>query len=364
MVESEMRANDYSPLRGQMQNAGKNQRNTGGHKARPYGENTKFKIMVKGKKLKVKNNYYIIGVDGGGTKTACALADMEGKIITRALVGSVKPRNIGITATAKNLADGIYGVLKSKTNIKIVSTFIGIPDVEEEYKNKKVTIIKELKKHKKIAKIFNGKVNIGSDQLVAFRSGANGKDGIVAIAGTGSATHGWNSGKEVLVNNQGWVSKGAAEWIGSKIMQAIAESLDGRGEKTILVDLVFKKYKFNDIDKLLEFFYKDSKSDLPKLAILCDKAAIGGDKVAREILIRAGKEIALSVRAAAATLGFFEQVPLVLVGGVYKSRWVADTAMNEIERYYPGKFDFVVVGDPVAGAVKLAIENAKCKNQN
>jgi len=33
--------------------------------------------------------------------------------------------------------------------------------------------------------------------------------------------------------------------------------------------------------------------------------------------------------------------------------------MDDIERYYPGKFDFVVVGDPVIGAVKLAIEAVK-----
>jgi N-acetylglucosamine kinase-like BadF-type ATPase len=76
-------------------------------------------------------------------------------------------------------------------------------------------------------------------------------------------------------------------------------------------------------------------------------------------LVQAGKEIALAVRVAAAKLIFSEQTPLVLVGGTYKSRWVADTAMNEIDRYYPKRFDFIVVDDPVVGAVKLAIENAK-----
>ena len=46
-------------------------------------------------------------------------------------------------------------------------------------------------------------------------------------------------------------------------------------------------------------------------------------------------------------------------GGVYKSRWVADTAANEIEKYCPRKFDFVFVGDPVIGAVNLALEAVK-----
>lgn len=325
--------------------------------------------MVNGKKFclkrgsqraaKVKNNSYIIGVDGGGTKTAVALADMDGKIIARAVSGCAAPRNTGLEPAIKNLAEGIVGLLKGRKNIKIVSTFIGIPDVEEEYKKEKSRILKELANRKKITKIFGGKVGIGSDQLVAFRAGAHGKDGIVAICGTGTAIHGWNGNHEVLVNNQGWVSKGSARWIGNRVMESIAESLDGRGQKTNLAARLFERYKSNDFNKLLKFFYKDSESDLSRLAVLCDEMATQGDKAAREILVQAGKEIALSVRVAASKLLFSEQVPLVLVGGVYKSRWVADTAMNEIERYYPGKFDFVVVDDPVVGAVRLAIEAVK-----
>jgi len=315
--------------------------------------------MVKVQSSKFNVGNFVIGVDGGGTKTAAALADMNGKIIARAVSGGSSVRDFGIELAAENVAKAIYDLIKRRKNIKIASVFIGLPAMEEEYKDKKPAIIRELKKQKKIAAIFKGKVEVGSDQLVAFRSGSYAKDGIVAICGTGSAVHGWNGKKEALANNQGWVSKGSAIWIGNKVMEAVAEDLDGRGKKTILTDLVFKKYKFKDINKLLKFVYQDSKSDLPKLAVLCDEAANQGDKVAQEILIQAGKEIALSVRVVAQKLRFDEQVPLVLVGGVYKSRWMADTAANEIERRYPGKFDFVFAGDPVVGAVKLAIEVVK-----
>lgn len=313
------------------------------------------------KKKNVVKNKFVIGVDGGGTKTAVVLADMEGKIVTRAVAKASNPRDIGIGEAVKNIGAGIYEILKRRKNVNIASVFIGLPAMEEEYKNKKQLIIREIKKNKKIASIFKGKIKIGSDQLVAFRAGSYGKDGIVAICGTGTAVHGWNNNKEALSNNYGWVSKGSSRWIGEKVMQAIAESLDGRGQQTKLAEMVFKKYKFNDIGKLLEFFYVTSKSDLPKLAVLCDEAAMRGDKVAQEILIQSGKEVALSVRAVAVKLGFFEKTPLVLVGGTYKSRWVADTAMDEIQRYYPGRFDFVVVGDPIIGAVRLAIESVNIK---
>ena len=320
--------------------------------------------MVKNKKTKVNNQDFVIGVDGGGTKTAVALADMEGKIVSRFISGISHPRNVGIKKAAKSITEGIAGVLKGKRNAKVISTFIGLPAMEEEFKGRKAEIIRELKKNKKIAVIFKGRVEIGSDQRVAFRSGANGHDGIVAIAGTGCAVHGWNGSREDKVNGWGWLAdEGSAFWIGRKTFQAILKSYDGRVADTILEKTALKNLKLKSLDKLVDFVYADFASNIPKLFRVCDDAAMAGDKVAREILIAAGKEISLSVREVAAKLIFAEQVPLVLVGGAYLSRWVADTAMNEIERYYPGKFDFVISGDPVMGAVKLALEARNSKSQ-
>ncbi len=313
--------------------------------------------MVKSKKLKVNSREFVIGVDGGGTKTAAALADMNGKIIARVVSGGSNVRNAGIKLAAENVAKAIYDLIKRRKSAKIISTFIGLPAMEEEYKDKKSRILKELKKQKKIAGIFSGKVIIGSDQLAAFRSGAMCPEGIVAIAGTGSATHGWNGKKEFLANNKGWLaSKGSGVWIGAQVAQAIAEDMEERGPKTILGQMTAKKLKFKSINEFLKFIYQNPTANLSQLAPICDHAANRKDKIAQEILIAAGKEIAKSVCAAAKKLDFEGQVPLVLAGGTYKSRRVADSAANEIERRYPGKFDFVFIGDPVVGAINLALE--------
>lgn len=313
--------------------------------------------MVKAQSPKVKVNQFVIGVDGGGTKTAAALADTRGKIVARAVSGGSSVRNAGIELAAENVAKAIYDLIKRRKNIRIASTFIGLPAIEEEFKNKKVAIIAELKKHKIIVPIFDGKVEICSDQLVAFRAGSYAKDGIAAICGTGCAIHGWNGKKEFLANNKGWLaSKGSATWIGAQATQALVEDLEGRGQKTILGEMIFTKFKFKDVNDFLTFIYQNPADNLPQFAPVCDHAASRKDKIAQEILIAAGKEIARAVIAAAQKLDFDGQVPLVLAGGVYKSRRVADSAANEIERCYPGKFDFVFIDDPVIGAVRLALE--------
>jgi len=134
---------------------------------------------------------------------------------------------------AKNIAQGISRIIKRREEARVVSVFIGRPALEEEYKNKKTVILKEIKKQ--IPAIFKSKVALGSDQTVAFRSGATGTDGIVAISGTGCAVHGWNAGKTAKVNGWGWLAdEGSAFWIGQKTFQAILKSYDGRVPDTIL----------------------------------------------------------------------------------------------------------------------------------
>ena len=70
--------------------------------------------MGKSKILETKKDFYIIGVDGGGTKTTVVLANINGKIISKSVSGISNPRNVGIEAAAQNIAAGIYEVIKGK----------------------------------------------------------------------------------------------------------------------------------------------------------------------------------------------------------------------------------------------------------
>jgi N-acetylglucosamine kinase len=312
--------------------------------------------MVKVQSSRFNVYDYVIGVDGGGTKTVCALADMQGKIVAKAKAGASNPRNIGIDRAVKNIARGIQAIIKNKWNINIASVFIGLPAIEEEYKNRKSEIVTRFKKQKGIANI-NGKIIVGSDQLVAFRAGTDAKNGIIAIAGTGCAVHGWNGDKEAKVNGWGWLAdEGSAFWIGQKTFQAILKSFDGRVPDTILEKTALKDLQLKNLDALVDFAYADFAKNVAPLFKVCSDAADLGDKVAREILVAASKEIALSVREVSAKLHFSETVPLVLVGGAYKSHWVLNTVKKEVSRYYPGRFKFIIIEEPVAGAVKLALE--------
>jgi len=304
-----------------------------------------------------KSNF-VIGVDGGGTKTIAALSDLEGKILKVGKAGPSHLRNLGIKKAVKNVVISIEKTLPKKG--KILSTFIGLPAVAEEYKEKKEKIKKEIKKYKKIAKIFEGEVKIGSDQDVALRAGIEG-DGVMLNAGTGCVAIGKRGKNFVHVSGWGYLAdEGGAFFVGQKVFQRVLKQVDGREDETILKSLIFKELKIEKEAQFLERVYQNSERIIPSFSVLVDKAFKKGDKVAKEILIEAAKEAALTAKTAIKKLKFQnEKFSLVLNGSMFKSEIFQKKVRKEIKKFAP-KVNFVLLKKPpVIGAVKLALEQIK-----
>jgi len=68
---------------------------------------------------------YVIGVDGGGTKTISALANLEGKILASGKSGPSNIRKVGLKIAVENIAKAIKKVLRKTEKSDILSTFIG-----------------------------------------------------------------------------------------------------------------------------------------------------------------------------------------------------------------------------------------------
>lgn len=288
---------------------------------------------------------YVIGVDGGGTKTAAALADLQGRILKIGKTGSSSPRNVGVRTAAGNVVGAIKIVLpKNKT--KVASVFVGLPAVQEEFALKIGEIRKLISQKIKI------KPTIDSDQLVAFRSGTDKKDGIVLIAGTGCVARGWKNGKEYKASGWGWLAdEGSGFWMGQKVYQAVLKNFDGRGPQTLLTRQV-------NLKTLPQKIYSpDFIREVSSLSSVCNAAAEKGDKTARNILARAGKELALSVKAVIRELNFSkEKFPLVLVGSVLNSKILLNTMKKEVKKVAPKVRFIQPKKEPVVGAVRLALE--------
>ena len=299
---------------------------------------------------------YVIGVDGGGTKTIAGIADLRGKVLKTVKTGSSSPVNVGVEKASENIVLAIKKVLRKG---KILSVFIGLAAIQEEPRFKK-QILNELKKYKEISQIFKNKAKIGSDQIVAFRAGTDKKDGVLIIAGTGCVAHGWRNNKEIGVSGWHWLAdEGSAFWAGQKVFQSILKDLDGRGKKTIMTKLVFNKLNIKDTESLLKKIYnKDFVRNVSLLSIIADDASKKGDKIAIKIMEQAGEELALAGKVVIKKLRFQKKkFPLVLVGSMFKSKIVLNTVKKQIKKIAP-KAEFIrPKKQPVIGAIKLALKN-------
>ncbi len=316
--------------------------------------------MLKSKEKCCCGDDLYLGVDGGATKTVAVVGDCCGRVLSMAKAGPSNPDNVGLSVSAKNTAEAIAKVLKSiKDDKAVVSSFIGWAAVEESFRNKKDEIKKEILKYPGVRPIKNGRIVIGSDQIIAFRSGSMEKNGVMLIAGTGCVSHGWNNGKEFKTSGWGWLEdRGSGFWIGQEVYRRVYEDLDNRGEKTNLTKALFKATNTNCPEDLMERVYTGNPILLiPSFSSICDQIARKGDRIAINILKTAGKSLAFSTINTVNQLRFRGKFLVVMVGSLLKSDIILKTLTRELKLANPKVKIIIPNNEPVIGALKLAIGN-------
>ena len=275
-----------------------------------------------------------------------ALADMSGRILAEIKTGPSNPRNAGLEASIENIAKGI-----NKFKEKAEFALIGMPSVQEEYGPQIKSIERKIKNKTGL------RCSIVSDQLVAFRSGSDEKDGEVLIAGTGCVAHGWKRGKEEKTSGWGWLAdEGSAMWAGKLAIEKTFRGLDGRDMSGIMAKMILEEFKSSTPEDLAAKIYgSDFLKVISLFCIIADRAAEKGDKDAKQIMSESGRQAALSANTVSKKLKLFS-FPLVSAGSMFKSKDFRKSFEENLERnpicIYPKD-------PPVSGAIKLALERIR-----
>ncbi|MCF7845514.1 MAG: hypothetical protein K9M12_02000 [Candidatus Pacebacteria bacterium] len=293
---------------------------------------------------------YVIGVDGGGTKTTVALADESGEILSIERGGPSNIRNVGLEVAVENIFNAIKKVKKEES----VSRYcIALASVEEEQEDKKEEVVKMLKEKGLEEEIF-----IESDQLPAFKAGTDENDGVVIIAGTGAVCRGWRSYKDYKTNGWGYLAgEGSAFYAGIETYRAVQKSFDGRGEKTKMEEILKEEWGVESAIDFNKKVYPNFMEALPQLSVVLDKAEQQGDYVARNILEKTSDELFLSAKTVIEKLDFREvKFPVVFSGGMFKSDLLKESLSSKILMFAPKAEVIILKEDPVKGAVKMAMK--------
>ena len=125
---------------------------------------------------------YVLGIDAGGTKTVCLLADDSGRVLAESHGGGANLQASGELAVEKVLHQVMEDTLAQR-DVRPDAICLGIAGVDRPNDAQAVQGIM-----RRIG--FKARVTVVNDALVALVAGAGEQAGVVIVAGTGSIAYG------------------------------------------------------------------------------------------------------------------------------------------------------------------------------
>ncbi len=301
---------------------------------------------------------YIIGIDGGGTKTECAVADLSGNILHRTFG---KPSNfltIGVDAAVENLFELIEGTLfKIEADFGDVKMLlVGTAGAgREEDAGVLTTKFNDYTMREGIKIKY---VKVVSDARIALEGAFSGDAGCILIAGTGSILFGKD--KNSFIHRSGGFGRligdeGSGYSIGRKGLAAVAKELDGRGKATLITQQLNKMYNISSAPDLIINVYKNN-FDIASAAEVVLSAAGENDPVALQILNEEADELLLHINAVMKKMKS-KKLDIAFTGSLIANNNIySDMLKKKISDNLPSVKIKNPDNTPVEGAILLAKE--------
>ena len=301
---------------------------------------------------------HVLGLDVGGTKTVCLLADEHGQIVSEGRGPGANPHTAGELGVEHVLHDVMETAIGARP-ITPSAICLGAAGVDRDQDAATVRAIM-----RRIG--YKSRVLVVNDALVALVAGAGDGPGIVIIAGTGSIVYGRNANFDAA-RAGGWGhiigDEGSAYWIGREVLAAVMRAVDGRGPATQLAEEVLTHFNISDTSGLPRIVYD---REVPRVSVaalgpIVQCASQRGDAVATRILERAADELASAAGSVAAKLQMRgDAFPFILAGGVFRVvPWLAEELSRRLAEIAPRSEVRLLEHEPAVGAVCLALAEVR-----
>jgi N-acetylglucosamine kinase-like BadF-type ATPase len=299
----------------------------------------------------------VLGIDAGGTKTVCYLADADGKVLGEGRAGGANLKAEGELAVEKVLHSVMDQALGDRER-EIAAICLGMAGADRE--DEKILVRDIMRRIGSRARVL-----VVNDALVALVAGVGDAPGVVIICGTGSIAYGRSADRAARAGGWGHVlgDEGSGYWIGRRALRAVARAADGRGPATSLTPRVLNHFAVQKASDLVAEIYDRQLRHhaLAQVARLVQQARDEGDEVATQVLEQAAHELVRAARSVVERLSMQEEaVQFVLAGGVFTGvPWLAEELKRRLPATAPrGQVKRLEV-EPAMGAVRLALAEAQ-----
>ena len=300
---------------------------------------------------------WLLGIDGGGTKTVCVAADQGGVVRARGRGGPSNYHAEGLERAVKSVAEAVDEALVQVGGRReeVVVVCAGLAGVARRTDRRVMGDA--------LRPLFPaGELRLETDAKIALVGGTGGRPGIIVSAGTGSVAFGLNeAGKEAKVGGWGYLfgDEGSGYDIARRGLTAVLRAFDGRGSATSLQQAFLTTLQLDSPDDLIPVLYSNplSPGRVAALFPLVLQEADEGDAVAVGIIRDAAEALAeLAVTAVLRLDLGVSPCLLVVSGGVFEGKLLRRWFEEAVRGRLPQARVVAPEAPPEVGAVQLALE--------
>jgi N-acetylglucosamine kinase-like BadF-type ATPase len=297
----------------------------------------------------------VVGVDGGTTKTIALVADDRGRIMGAGRGGNSnwtgpdveQPMRVVVAAVLQALDQaGLSG-----DDVAVGVFGLAGADWPEDHDRRRAVL-----ERAHVAR----RVIVRNDTFVGLRAGTRRSYGLVIAAGTGC------NAAAIAPDGREWhfgyyEDYGGAGSVAREAVRAVLRAEDGRGQPSVLTDLVLNRLGYPSPEALLRAMVAREvpRENLLSLCPLVFEAADGGDTVAAGIIVKQGLGLAEYATALIRRFGMQKlEFDMVLSGSVFKGQGplLVDTVTQAIHCLAPRASIVRVQFEPAVGGVLLAYD--------
>jgi glucosamine kinase len=305
-----------------------------------------------------------LGIDGGGTKTTCVVADENTVLAAATSSGSNITRH-----GEERVREALHAAVRDACAAakidpaSVVSVCVGLSGAGRPEVRDAVT--------RMMHEVLRGKVEVVTDLETTLEAAFGDGPGVITIAGTGSIAYGRDaSGQTARAGGWGLAisDEGSGQWIGRAAVSAVLGATDA-GEDPALLKPILELWKLTTLDELVRHANASPPPDFSSLVPLVLDAAENPrpsgawtghpsqtDTLAHNVLERAGNELAALARNVIRRLfGAGDSVRVAMAGGVFReSELVRKVFYNGVIAEFPQARVQPTIVDAVQGALALA----------
>jgi N-acetylglucosamine kinase-like BadF-type ATPase len=300
---------------------------------------------------------FVLGIDGGATKTLAAVLDLDRHLLHLAQGGPSNEDAVGVEAAVQVLLE-VADEAMDRGGISphdLAGAVVAVAGTDTD------AVAKQVRSSRTEDWI------VVNDVVAAWATATGARPGIGAISGTGSNVFGmgpdgrtWRSG--------GWGhllgDEGSGYWLGVQAIRAALRDRDASGPPTALSEAAVEFFRMASVEELAAKLYSRplSKSEIAAFAPTTTLVAERGDSVARRIYERGASELGGQIVTVARQSGLVAgpggvegDFPVGLIGSAFKAGALfVEPLVSAVRRVAPQARVSVVEMAPVVGSVLLA----------